>query len=543
MIRPGVNRLLLTGLLLTALFSWRLYYGHDILLSGDEVGVGVVQAAGKWDLLRDSLQVNQVVPMEQLRSYVTYSPEYSGGDVLTIMWKDKLHPPLYFFMLHYILALFGNSAIALRAFSVLISVASVLAAYFIGKEFKDSRLGWIFAIFMVLSPYCLEYSVMVRLYPLAMLLGLLSTYFLLRIAVNKTISFSDPVNYGYILVSLAGMYTYYSFSVVLLSHFCFIVILSEKRLKNLLKIISLYLVILIFVIPWVFPFLDGMGQVNSKDLYFKGAYSLKEFGVYIFRTLFFPFNYPPVLEKYPFLEPIIMILTIIFSIIILTGIYLNKKNKLFMGLVISAAAYITVSFVNDKVFGTSTFMFDRQHYYTIPLLLLIVAGSVTGFTKRRFLFSSVLSLIVLVLLAGSAYRFNAKSMFDGPYFFGVLNQQLDQRCEKGNDRSCLILINMKEKRYVLPFVYSSKRNFDIILMPDGMNERLIGSILTTRKYQDVLAVNIDLSERKKKRLNLIAFEQEALLNTMNYSGYSLFDDPYRFLNEEQMTLYQFRRAR
>lgn len=539
LIRSGHFRVIFAGVFLALIFGIRLYYGHDILLSGDEAGVGVVQAAGKWDLLRDSLEVEQVVPMEQLRSYMAYSPEYSSGDVLRIMWKDKLHPPLYFLLLHYVLALFGHEALLLRAFSVLFSVAAVLTAFFIGKEIKDSRLGMFFAGFMSLSPYCLEYSVMVRLYPLAMLLALLSTLFLLKIVRKQSVSYSAPVTYGYILVSLAGMYTYYSFSVILLSHFVFLVFLLEKRWSNFLKIISLYLVILVLVIPWVFPFLEGMGQVNAKDLYFKGDYSLNELVVYFFRTLFFPFNYPPVLEKYPYLEPLILVLTMFFSIVIFFGIYLNRKNRLFLGVVLSVFFYISVSIINDKVFNTSTFIFDRQHYYTIPMLLLITAGSVTGYSESRFLYFPVLGLSLLILFTGFVYRFANTSMFDGPYYFGALNQQLDKRCQQAPDDQCLILMNMKEKRYVLPFVYSSRRNFDLLLMPDGMKDSLINLALTSKKYHHVVAVNIDLPDRKRKRLNLVTFGREQLVSAMNISGYFLADAPFVYRNEEQMTLYHF----
>lgn len=538
---PAV-RLVLAGVVLAVLFSFRLYYGHDILLSGDEVGVGVVQAAGKWDLLRDSLQVGQVVPMEQLRSYVTYSPDFSTGDVVGIMWKDKLHPPLYFILLHYILAIFGNTPLVLRAFSVFLSVVSVLIAYLLGKEIKDRQTGFVFALFMILSPYCLEYSVMVRLYPLAMLLALLSSYFLIRMVRQQSHSFSSPVTYAYIIVSLAGMYTYYSFSVILLSHFVFLAMYSERRFRNFLSIIAMYLIILVLVIPWIIPFLEGLGQVGTKDFYFKGSYTLPELFVYFFRTLFFPFNYPPFLEKYPILDPIILILTIGLGIIILTGIYLSRQNRILKGLLISVVFYIAVSVINDKIFGTSTFIFDRQHYYTIPVLLLVCAGSVTGFSGKRYLFSSVLVLFITIFIVGSAYRFKNKSMFDGPYFFSVLNQQLEAKCRQKDDKSCLVMMNMKEKRYVLPFVYSSERNFNMILMPEGLNDILIRSVLTKSGYHDIFVVNMDLPERKRKRLKLISFGQKELDSTLLLSGYSRSGEPFVFNYEEHMTLYHFKRT-
>lgn len=528
-----------TGLLLAILFSLRIYYGHDILLSGDEVGVGVVQAVGKWELLRDSIPINQAVPMDRLKMFVTYSPEYSGGDVLSIMWKDKLHPPLYFLLLHYIIALFGNALIVLRAFSVLISVLSVFVAYLIGKEIKDQWLGYVFALFMVLSPYCLEYSVMVRLYPLAMLLALLSTYLLFKVLNKPVISFNDRRIYGYILVSLAGMYTYYSFSVILLSHFVLCFLISEKSIRNILKMVAVYLIILIMVVPWVLPFLEGIGQINAKDLYFKGSYTIAELTDFFFRTLFFPFDTPPVLESQPFLMVLILTFSLLLSLIVLGGIWLQRKNRLLMNVIISVIFYVVVSFVNDKVFNTNTFIFDRQHYYTIPILLLILAGAATGFSGKKILFIPVLTFIVLILAVGSFYRFNNKSMFDGPYYFNALNRELESRCPKADDASCLIMVNMKEKRYIIPFVYSSERNFDILLMADGLNDSLVRQAMATGKYKNIFALNIDLNERKKKRLKLKTFGEKELVNLMEISGYILTGTPYIFKNEEIITLLQF----
>ena len=173
----------------------RLLYGADIPLSGDEVGVSVLQSVGQWDSYDNSLVCNQPIAVDEIKKFISYSNTFSLRDVITSIRKFKLFPPLYFSILHLNIWLFGNSTIALRGLSATISILSVLSVFLLGKALYNETIGWISACFLSISPYCLEYSIIVRPYPLLTLLSLFSTY--LIVVLMKSGGFSYKRNLTY----------------------------------------------------------------------------------------------------------------------------------------------------------------------------------------------------------------------------------------------------------------------------------------------------------------------------------------------------------
>ncbi|MDH4209478.1 MAG: glycosyltransferase family 39 protein, partial [Anaerolineae bacterium] len=99
-----------------------------------------------------------------------------GGRVV----QDITHVPFYFFLLHFLIKLAGDSDFTLRFLSVLFGVLTVPLIYFIGKKLCHARIGLWAALLATFSPFYLWYSQEARMYTLLVFLGLLSVYCLLR---------------------------------------------------------------------------------------------------------------------------------------------------------------------------------------------------------------------------------------------------------------------------------------------------------------------------------------------------------------------------
>ncbi|MGE5197773.1 MAG: glycosyltransferase family 39 protein, partial [Deltaproteobacteria bacterium] len=101
-----------------------------------------------------------------------------AGDTLSgvgaaLRYSD-VHPPLYFWIIHLWTKIFGNSAFAVRFFSVLAGLFCILAAYQVTRYLFGEEAAIFSALFVSISPFCVRYSQEARSYMMVMALGLLA---------------------------------------------------------------------------------------------------------------------------------------------------------------------------------------------------------------------------------------------------------------------------------------------------------------------------------------------------------------------------------
>jgi len=97
------------------------------------------------------------------------------------------HPPLYHFLMHFWVRIFGYSEIALRMPSVLFGVGTVWVVYKLGKL---RGLGVLGAVFLATAPFHIYYSQEARMYSMACFFACLSMYFFIK--TNKKINSCHP---------------------------------------------------------------------------------------------------------------------------------------------------------------------------------------------------------------------------------------------------------------------------------------------------------------------------------------------------------------
>ncbi|MBI5030290.1 MAG: glycosyltransferase family 39 protein [Chloroflexi bacterium] len=87
-----------------------------------------------------------------------------------------IHPPLYYYFLHFWMLLVGQSEFAVRFLSVIAGVLTVAFTYRIASHFFDGESA-VFAVFFVaLSPFLVYYSQEARMYIWVTLFGVMSVY-------------------------------------------------------------------------------------------------------------------------------------------------------------------------------------------------------------------------------------------------------------------------------------------------------------------------------------------------------------------------------
>lgn len=93
------------------------------------------------------------------------------GDIGPWLRHDG-HPPLYYWLLHFWMELFGHSDVAVRSLSGVFGVATLPLAWIAGRRLAGRRGAVAALVLMAVSPFAVRYSTEARMYSLVMLLVL-----------------------------------------------------------------------------------------------------------------------------------------------------------------------------------------------------------------------------------------------------------------------------------------------------------------------------------------------------------------------------------
>jgi mannosyltransferase len=95
------------------------------------------------------------------------------GDIPDLLRRDG-HPPLYYWLLHGWMEVFGDGDRAVRAFSGVLGLVAIGLAYLVGRRLSGRVLGVFAAAVMAVSPYAIRYSSETRMYELVVVLVLVA---------------------------------------------------------------------------------------------------------------------------------------------------------------------------------------------------------------------------------------------------------------------------------------------------------------------------------------------------------------------------------
>lgn len=175
---------------------------------------------------------------------------------LTAHTAGDIHPPLYYYILHFWIRLAGSSEFSLGFLSLAFGVLLIPLLFHLGRSLYGVRIGLLGALLLALSPFNLWYSQEVRMYTLGAFLGLVSLLFLLCLIKSRP-RFQRRYWAGYILASVLGLYTLYYFAFLLLAQNLLVIgwwlarWVKGKQRFSLLLWLSSQIGILLLYLPWL----------------------------------------------------------------------------------------------------------------------------------------------------------------------------------------------------------------------------------------------------------------------------------------------------
>jgi len=130
--------------------------------------------------------------------------------IISYIAKD-VHLPLYHILLHFWIALFGNTIIAARALSFVFFFLTIPILYKLAKEASDKKVAMLTVTLFVLSPFVMWYSNETRMYSLFTFATTANHLYFLRLMKTK----GKKGRVGYILSAILGVYSHYFFNMMI----------------------------------------------------------------------------------------------------------------------------------------------------------------------------------------------------------------------------------------------------------------------------------------------------------------------------------------
>jgi len=170
--------------------------------------------------------------------------------------SSDVHPPLYYFLLHYWVALLGSSEFNLRLLSAIFGNASLWPMYKIGRILFNQFVGILSALLLALAEFHIHYSQEAKSYSLLTLLTLLSFLSLIKLLEDRKFFVCGL----YVVVNTLLIYTHpYGYFILISQHFFFLYLFFSGTEKNTFTVkewLTLQSIPLVLYLPWVQIFLN-----------------------------------------------------------------------------------------------------------------------------------------------------------------------------------------------------------------------------------------------------------------------------------------------
>ena len=334
-------------------------------------------------------------------------------DQITVRTAADIHPPLYYYLLHFWMPLSGQSEFSLRFLSLIPGVLLVPAIFLLARRLISEATGWIAALLSAASPVYLWYSQEARMYMLLVLLTVLSSYFLWRWTERPARRLWIAMTVCNVLAVYLHFYAFFIVAFQLLYFFVWWT-RQETRWGVLLTGTASAALVGAAYIPWARFVLE---RLQADESYFEGTLPLSE----VLRKTFIMFSTGhTMLEVEALLPATIFVLLAAFGWFVIGRLRRDSlpsldENPFRQSMKAGAAArlflllYLTVPFILLYAVSYARPKFDPRYLLIAspPFLILLAAALAfmlvlfrrsqqAGFRSRMFALSLVGASCVLV---------------------------------------------------------------------------------------------------------------------------------------------------
>lgn len=125
------------------------------------------------------LYINSALWYDEACSWTTAVKSFPTGIMNNLLEFDLQHTPLYFFLLHFWIQLFGDGEITMRVLSLIFAIATIPLTYIVTKKISTENNALFASAITAINPLLVLFGVEIRMYIIAAFLVLLSINFLI----------------------------------------------------------------------------------------------------------------------------------------------------------------------------------------------------------------------------------------------------------------------------------------------------------------------------------------------------------------------------
>ncbi len=195
------------------------------------------------------LFLNTDIWYDEACSWFTAKQSFPVGIIHNLLTLDLQHTPLYFFLLHFWIKLFGDFEISMRILSLIFGVATIPMVYLVSKKITTSIVSNFATALAAVSPILTLFSVEVRMYPIVVFLVLVSLNYLIDFEQKNDKKSLLKLIIADVLIpyTLVGGFLY-NFSV----YICYSIYLFKNKKEQFLSYIKAVGIELILLVPYFY---------------------------------------------------------------------------------------------------------------------------------------------------------------------------------------------------------------------------------------------------------------------------------------------------
>lgn len=351
---------------------------------------------GFW--LRFRLACAEDLATDEIATLVTASQSFPEGIIKALVTKN-FHAPLYYFLLHFWILLFGDSAISLRMVPVIFGTLCIPAAYACGKELFSKFAGFSAAILVTINSFMISYSHFGKFYALLELLGFLSVYLIIKISKDpqkKYFAWLSAVNACIIYTYVIG-FVFVGMQFLVFAGYDFI--RRKDNLRHWLRYACWMILLTMPIIPMMWMVIKN----TQNPILVKGFWWYEYESEHIINVLMTWFS-PAVPFIFANTEAVKVLPEIKWSLILnvlptaLSGIIIyitarKRENIILRLLLLTAFGFIFCEWI-AALSGRFAFM-PRYTLLAFPVIILSAGAGIALFKKSVFSYSVLSVFFVL----------------------------------------------------------------------------------------------------------------------------------------------------
>ncbi|MBO3461543.1 glycosyltransferase family 39 protein [Aetokthonos hydrillicola Thurmond2011] len=357
--------------------------------------------------VKQQLLNGQILSKESFAKFQRPNAEKGLGDTIrSLAVEDPQHPPLYYVIARVWTQIFGNSVIAIRTLSALISLLVFPCTYWLCRELFNVPLSLpVVAIALIsISPIQLLYAQEAREYILWVVTILLSSASLLRamrLDFKHQLESERILAWGIYALTLAlSLYTFLLSGFVAAAHGIYVLTMKKSQWTKTVEAYWLAsLAAFVSFTPWIVVVLANFSHFNAATAWTSMQLPLltviQSWLLQISR-IFFDLNFG-------FENPFSYIITTIFLILVGYSIYFLCRTthpKIWLFIITLIAIPALPLMLPDLIFGGARSLSDRYlmpSYLGIELAVayLLTTQLYNGNLSRRQIWQTIMALIII----------------------------------------------------------------------------------------------------------------------------------------------------